>query len=340
MGAATVALLAARGATVVAIVRRNSEGCARMEDLRRIYDGSDASGGRVLLFSIDVCDAISVRAHARLMRVAVEQGKLPPVRALVNNAGVLPADVADANGELDSAQLGDGDACEKLHVHAAARLALEMLPLLWQDGEAHGILRSRVVTIGSFTHHAGRYGPARFSKEERAHGYHELPSDRDAGGGAVTRGADGGSNVQGAFDGILAARAGEGCQFGGPDAYNGHAYAPRRPWLQPRFWTTPAARYSASKRAAARDALHGALRTALEKASVDSLVFDPGAVHGTRLTRHWPRWLVMLFNNALPFARSPTAAARGVIAAVYGSEAAAGDYLYGPRAVRLRPSLS
>lgn len=119
-------------------------------------------------FSLPVAP-ISPLSHA----LAVEAGTLPPLLALVNNAGVLPGRM----DERAAAEANVPGVCDALHVRAVTRLSRALLPTL---GRTHA--RSpRVVTVGSFTHRAAS---ARAALPARAYSSSKL------GGVAVTLALD------------------------------------------------------------------------------------------------------------------------------------------------------
>uniref|UniRef100_A0A7R9TWK0 Protochlorophyllide reductase n=1 Tax=Prasinoderma coloniale TaxID=156133 RepID=A0A7R9TWK0_9VIRI len=152
---------------VVLVCRRESTGQSALDALQAL-GGACSLMAPADLACTDVAERIAAQVEAQ-----VEAGTLPPLLALVNNAGVLPGRM----DERAAAEANVPGVCDALHVRAVTRLSRALLPTL---GRTHA--RSpRVVTVGSFTHRAAS---ARAALPARAYSRSKL------GGVAVTLALD------------------------------------------------------------------------------------------------------------------------------------------------------
>lgn len=126
--------LAARGASVVIAARSPEKGAAALASLERHVPGADARFVR-----LDLADLASVET------AAAELAALPPIDALIANAGVLSSDGRQLTADGFEAMIGTN-----LLGHAA--LIGRALPRMLDQGRAPGRPAPRIVSLGSISH--------------------------------------------------------------------------------------------------------------------------------------------------------------------------------------------
>ncbi|HLG77967.1 MAG TPA: SDR family NAD(P)-dependent oxidoreductase [Ktedonobacteraceae bacterium] len=157
IGEATAAALAAEGAQVALLARRQDR-------LEALVERIAAQGGKALPFVADVTDEQQVKECVR--RVQAELGRLD---ILVNNAGVMLL------GQIDGANTDDWRRMVDINVMGLLYATHAVLPLMKQQNSGHIVnvssVAGRTARAGSGVYNATKWGVVAFSEALRQEVY-------------------------------------------------------------------------------------------------------------------------------------------------------------------------